>query len=411
MPSTNPSARLRNFDEISLGENFEITRQFTEEDVQQFARLSGDFSPLHVDPVYARTTEFGGCVVHGMLLASLFSQLVGMHIPGTLALYLGQDTSFRKPVLVGETVRAIGKVTAKNEGTRTIVLGTEIRNAQDKVVVSGTAKVKLRDTAAASQASPAAASLSQAPATGAVVLITGASRGIGAEIATVLAAKGAAVAVNYFQSGQRAGSLVDTIHKAGGQAVAIQADVRRTEDVQRLVDAAHKHFGRLDWVVNCAIGGLSPKPFAEMTWLDFQEHLDFQLRAVVDVCQAAYPKMKAAGGGAIVNILSQVVSGQPPQQMADYVAAKYALCGLSKALAIEWAADQIRVNMVSPGLIQTELTQHYQDRLFKTEASRTPLRRLATPADVANTVAFLLNKDASFLTGVNVSVTGGQVMI
>jgi len=411
MPPVTPQALLRTFDDISVGETFAITREFTEEDVQRFAQLSGDFSPLHVDLAYARTTEFGKCVVHGMLLASLFSQLVGMHIPGTLALYLGQDTSFRKPVLVGETVQAVGKVTAKNEGTRTLLLSTEIRNAEDKVVVSGTAKVKVRDGGVALQAPPLADSLSAIPSSGSVALITGASRGIGAQIATTLGSKGAAVAVNYFQSSARAEQLVETIRQAGGRAMAIQADVRRSEDVRRLVDTTHRHFGRLDWLVNCAIGGLAPKPFIDMSWSDFQEHLDFQLRAVVETCQAAYPKMKAGGGGAIVNILSQVVSGQPPQQMADYVAAKYALFGLSKAMAVEWAADQIRVNMVSPGLTQTELTQHYQDRIFKTEASRTPLRRLAEPADVANTVAFLLGKEASFLTGVNVPVTGGQVMI
>jgi 3-oxoacyl-[acyl-carrier protein] reductase len=411
MPSEIPSASLRTFDEISVGETFEITREFTEADVQQFARLSGDFSPLHVDPAYAQTTEFGKCVVHGMLLASLFSQLVGMQIPGTHALYLGQDTAFRKPVLVGETVRVIAKVAAKYEGTRTLLLSTEIRNAQDKVVVSGTAKVKVRDSEAASSVPQATPSLTASPAGGTVALITGASRGIGAEIAATLAAKGIAVAVNYFQSSLRAENLVASIRQAGGQAVAVQADVRRLEDIERMVDTVHKHFGRLDWLVNCAIGGLSPKPFAEMTWSDFQEHLDFQLRAVVEVCQAVYPKLKAGGGGAVVNILSQVVSGQPPQHMADYVAAKYALFGLSKALAAEWAADQIRVNMVSPGLTQTELTQHYNDRVFKTEASRTPLKRLAQPADIASAVAFLLSKEASFLTGVNVSVTGGQVMI
>jgi 3-oxoacyl-[acyl-carrier protein] reductase len=121
--------------------------------------------------------------------------------------------------------------------------------------------------------------------------------------------------------------------------------------------------------------------------------------------------MKANGGGTVVNVLSQVTTGIPPARMADYVSAKYALCGLSKALAAEWAADNVRVNMVSPGLIETDLTQHYSERVFKLEASRTPLGRIARPLDVANAVAYLLSDDASFLTGINLSVTGGQVMI
>jgi len=120
--------------------------------------------------------------------------------------------------------------------------------------------------------------------------------------------------------------------------------------------------------------------------------------------------MKATGGGAIVNILSQVTSGQPPALMSDYVTAKHALFGLSKAMAVEWAEDNIRVNMVSPGLTQTDLTQHFHDRIFRIEAGRTPLKRIAKTSDIANVVAFLLSEDASFLTGVNLFVTGGQVV-
>jgi len=97
--------------------------------------------------------------------------------------------------------------------------------------------------------------------------------------------------------------------------------------------------------------------------------------------------------------------------MADYVSAKYALYGLSKALAAEWAADNIRVNMVSPGLMQTDLTQHYPERLFKLEANRIPLMRITRPDDVAGVVAYLLSDEASFLTGTNLFVTGGQGMV
>jgi 3-oxoacyl-[acyl-carrier protein] reductase len=121
--------------------------------------------------------------------------------------------------------------------------------------------------------------------------------------------------------------------------------------------------------------------------------------------------MKSAGAGAIVNVLSQVTAGAPPMRMADYVSAKYALYGLSKSLAAEWAGDNIRVNMVSPGLIETDLTQHYAERIFKMEASRTPLKRIARPEDVAGAVAYLLSDEAAFITGTNLFVTGGQVMV
>src|SRR6476469_8174826 len=103
-----PKANDWTFQQIEVGQGWEIERTFTADDSDKFARLSGDFSPRHVDAEYARSTEFEGRVVHGMLLASLFSQLVGMWLPGKHALYLGHDLSFRRPVLVGETVRAFG---------------------------------------------------------------------------------------------------------------------------------------------------------------------------------------------------------------------------------------------------------------------------------------------------------------
>jgi 3-oxoacyl-[acyl-carrier protein] reductase len=404
------TARELTFPEIAVGDAFTVEHTFTETDVRVFAELSGDYSPLHVDPTYASTTEFGRCVVHGMLLASLFSRLVGMYLPGKHALYLGQDLAFRKPVLVGELVKASAKVTAKNEGTRTLLLATEIRNLEDKSVVSGSAKVKLRDTAVvAADASPQAPTSLTADRP--VALITGASRGIGATIAATLGSRGANVAVNYYRSESRAEQLVDAIRKSGGDAVALQGDVRKPDDVARIIESTRQRFGRLDWVVNAAIDSIPSKPFMEMEWSDFQGHFEYQIKSALHVCQAAFPLLKQSTHAAIVNILSQVTADQPPPRVSDYVSAKYALMGLSKALAVEWAEHQIRVNMISPGLVQTDLTQHYHDRLFKMEASRTPLKRIAQPSDIAHAAAFLLSKDASFLTGVNLSVTGGQVML
>lgn len=404
-----PAAAVLTFRDIQVGQRFEIERTFTADDVERFATLSGDWSPLHLDPAYAASTEFGGCVLHGLLLASLFSRLVGMHIPGVSALYLGQDLAFRRPVLVGETVQASAKVTAKNEATATLALATEIRNGAGLVVVSGAAKVKVRGARptpdAAAPPPPARADVGRR-----VALVTGASRGIGAAIARTLAARGIAVAVNYHQSADRAERQVRDIREAGGHAVAVQADVREPDEVARMVRTVADELGGLSLVVNAAIGGLEQQRFVDLDWAAFQRQLDYQVKAVVQVCQAAYPLLKAAGGGAIVNVLSQAATGVPPALMADYVAAKYALHGLSKALAVEWAADGVRVNTVSPGLTRTDLTEHYHDRVFKMEAARVPLRRLASPEDVAKAVTFLLGDESAFLTGVDVPVSGGQVM-
>jgi 3-oxoacyl-[acyl-carrier protein] reductase len=204
--------------------------------------------------------------------------------------------------------------------------------------------------------------------------------------------------------------VVERIRAAGGRAVAVRADVRDEEAARAAVEEAAAALGGLDVLVPCAVGPLVQRRFTELSWADFQSHLEYQLRAVAGVARAAHGHLKARGGGAIVTLLSQVVHGPPPPFLADYVAAKHALLGLTKALAVEWASDRIRVNAVSPGLVQTDLTQHYGERVFKSEAARTPLRRLATAKDVADAVAYLSGDEAAFLTGVTLPLTGGQVM-
>jgi len=398
------------FDDIAVGQSFELVRSFSDQDVQAFAALSGDYSPLHVDAGYAAGTEFGSQVVHGILLASLFSQLVGMRVPGKHALYLGQDLSFRRPVRIDEPVRAVAKVVGKSDATRTLVLNTEIRSMDDKVLVTGTAKVKVRDDLPPSPLVMDAPTPSPIDSSRSVALVTGASRGIGAQIARTLAKNGYAVAVNYFRSAERALQVVREIELAGGIAFAVKADVRNADSVSALMVQVQQVLGPPRVLVNAAVGDLINRPLSELSWPDFEDHMAYQVKAVLQLCQAVYPAMKAAGGGAIVNILSQVTIGVPATGMADYVCAKYALMGLSKAMAAEWAEAQIRVNMVSPGLTRTELTEHYQERVFKMEAARTPLKRIATPADVAHAVAYLVAEQASFLTGVNLLVAGGQVM-
>lgn len=402
------------YEQIGVGSVFAVERTFTADDVRAFAGVSGDYSPLHVDAEYAAQTEFGGCVVHGMLLGALFSQLVGMQVPGRRALYLGQELTFRRPVLVGEPVRATAKVTAKNDATRVLVLQTEIRAADDRVVASGTARVKVREEARApAEVDAAAAPRTAVPAPGIrapVALVSGGSRGIGAETARVLASKGWTVAVTFWRSKGVADSLVDEIVRRGGRAIAVQADVRNDASVEALVATVTERLGAPGLLVNAATAELEPVTASEITWDAFERHLAYQAKAVLRLCQAVRPGMIVAGGGAIVNIVSQVTDGAPPAKAADYVTAKYALLGLSKALAVEWADQNIRVNMVSPSLIRTDLTQGYHERVFKLEAARTPLRRLATTHDAAAAVAWLASEEAGFLTGVNLFVTGGQSM-
>jgi len=130
-----------NFKDIKVGLTKEFTVKITEEMLVDFARISGDYNPLHMDDVYAKSTKFKKRVVHGMLLSTFLSRMVGMHLPGQKALYLSQDLKFKNPGFIGDTIKVIGKVMAISEGLKLITLETVIQNQDDQVLVKGEAQV------------------------------------------------------------------------------------------------------------------------------------------------------------------------------------------------------------------------------------------------------------------------------
>ena len=131
------------FEEIKVGARASFRHTLTEQDIDQFATLSGDFNPLHIDEEYAATTQFGQRIVHGMFLASLFSRLVGMYLPGRRCLYMSQSLDFIQPVHVGDEVEVVGEVQHKQDATRTLVIRTEIYVLPDRLAVRGKALVKV----------------------------------------------------------------------------------------------------------------------------------------------------------------------------------------------------------------------------------------------------------------------------
>lgn len=409
MNNSKSVAADHDFADIDIGDVFVLERVFSAEDVDGFSHLSGDFSPLHADPEYAKSTEFGGRVVHGMLVASLLSNLVGMQVPGKKALYLAQELSFRRPVFIGDRLTASAKVTSKNEGTSTLSLAMEIRNQESKVVVSGAGKVKIRRDAVdfvSAAVIPGNPSSQDKP----VAVITGGSGGIGAATAEKLGAMGYHCIVVYRANAAEAQRVCQRILETGGTATPHKADIVVESDLDDLARTIEASFGRVSALVNAAIGDLERIPALDLGWNDFERYFNTQIKGVLGLSQRLFPLMKANQGASIVNVLSQVVHNSPPPEMAHYVTAKYALMGLSRALASEWAREGIRINTVSPGLARTALTQHYQEKIFRMEAVKTPLGRLVELDDIAEAIAFLLGDQSSFVTGSNLFLTGGQDM-
>lgn len=250
---------------------------------------------------------------------------------------------------------------------------------------------------------------------GQVVLVTGSGRGIGAAIARAFAAQGAAVAVNYLRDAASADAVARDCREAGGDALAMQADVSDPAAAARLVDTVVAEFGRLDVVVNNAFAPYAFDPeqrlaFGEAGWDAYRTQFEGAVGAAHHVCRAALPHLTRHARGAIVNIASNLVE-HPVVPYHDYATAKSALVGFSRNLAAELGPQGVRVNCVAPGLVYpTQASASTRAGFRERIAAATPLRRLARPEDVAGPVLFLASAHSAFITGQVLFVDGGLVM-
>jgi 3-oxoacyl-[acyl-carrier protein] reductase len=388
------------FAKIAVGDEVRARHTFHADEVAAFARLSGDTNPLHVDPAFAQTTAFGRPVVHGMLSAAHLSAIIGTRLPGPGALWFQQQFEFPTPVFVGDEVEFVLRVEHVSAATRTIVVWVEARNQHHAVVLKGRGSVMVMEH----DAVPAAADLG-------VALVTGASRGIGAAIARRLAADGRPVGVNYKTNRNAAERVAADIVAAGGRAAIVQGDVSDPKAVAAMVrecgDRLEQPIGIL---VNNASGPLPQAGFLECNWDDFDAQFRVQLGGAVSCAREVIPGMAARGAGRIVNMGSTAAWGVPPTNAAPYVAAKAALAALTRALAVEFGPKGISVNMVSPSMVETDLVAHVPERLRKVAAMQAPLRRLATPAQVAEVVAALCGPAGAAITGADIPVAAGSAM-
>lgn len=239
-----------------------------------------------------------------------------------------------------------------------------------------------------------------------VVLVTGASRGLGAGISRRLAEDGWAVAVNYRAGHVAAERVVDAIRGAGGVAEAFGADVVDESAVSALVEDVGRSLGPVRAVVANATGPQPEAGLEELTWRAHLDQLEFFVKSPTLLVQAALPSMRAQGGGRVILIGSDLADRAAPR-MSAYVAAKNAQVGLTKVWAKELGPDHVTVNLVQPGWIPVERHEGLDTSGY---AAEVPMRRLGTPDDVAAVVAFLASDAAGFVTGQRITVNGGHVI-
>jgi 3-oxoacyl-[acyl-carrier protein] reductase len=243
--------------------------------------------------------------------------------------------------------------------------------------------------------------------TGQVAVVTGASKGIGAGIARHLAGEGAAVVVNYASSKEGADQVVDQIAKRGGKAIAVQGDVAKKKDIERLFAETKKAFGRLDVLVNNA-GVYQFASLEDATESEFHREFNTNVLGLILATQEAV-KHFGAEGGSVINISSAATSLTPPNS-AIYSATKGAVDAVTRVLAKELGPKKIRVNSVNPGGVETEgfHAGGFKGTDFEKQmTAQTPLGRLGQPGDIAPVVSFLASSDAAWVTGEVIYVAGG----
>jgi 3-oxoacyl-[acyl-carrier protein] reductase len=243
---------------------------------------------------------------------------------------------------------------------------------------------------------------------GKVAVVTGASKGIGAEIARRMAADGAAVAVNYSSSKEGADRVVAEITKAGGNAVAVHANVSKPADIPRLFAETKKAFGRVDILVNNA-GIYEFLPLEQVTPEHFHRQFDLNVLGLILASQEAV-KHFGTDGGSIINVSS--VAGTVGLPMASvYSATKAAIDAVTRALSKELGPRKIRVNSINPGMVETEGVQASglgEGDFRKQVEAQTPLGRVGQPNDIAPVAAFLASADAGWITGETIHISGGM---
>jgi 3-oxoacyl-[acyl-carrier protein] reductase len=366
--------------------------------------LTGDDNKLHVDEKFASRTQFKKPVVHGMLGASFISTIIGTKLPGDGALWFSQTLEFLLPVRLGDKLTVIAEVIKKNDKENVIELKTEIFNQNKQIVTKGIAKVKVVEPAEDSEKISVSKTNEQR-----VAMVIGGTGGIGRKVCIQLAMDGFNVIIHYNRNQLLAEELQSEIEKLGKRAIIARADILNDEDLGEIITKSIRVFGRIDVLINSAATVIPAIKFQDLVWADFSKQLELNIKSTFDIMKKIVPYMIENGYGKIINIGSLSVD-KPNAEWSPYITAKSALIGLTKSLAFELGPKGIRINMVTPSLLDTELTADIPEKVKLLTAAQTPLRRLAIADDVAGAISFLASVNSDFITGANIHVNGGQLM-
>ena len=319
-------------------------------------------------------------------------------------MWFSQTLEFLLPVRVGDVITVIAEVTKKIDRDRTIELNVEIQNQNRQVVTRGVSKVKVLE-----ELEKAVEEIKE-ETTNKVALVVGATGGIGSAVALQLAKDGYDVILHYHSNKEKANSLTKKIKEATESKVfPIQANINEEKDIENLISQAMREAYRIDCFVNCASTPIPPINVTDLTWDDFQSQMNLNIKINLSFIKKLLPQMLERKYGKLI-MVGSLFSDKPNPNLVHYATAKAALEGFTKAMAFELAPKGVRVNMVSPSMIATDLTADIPEKMKLLSAMNTPLRRLALPEDVAGAVSYLASNKSDYLSGEVIHINGGQYM-
>lgn len=365
------------FNEINIGDTETIKHVITHSDLGKFVEITGDDNAVHVSDEYGKPT------VHGMLTASFISTIIGTKLPGNGALWYEQTMTFTAPVRIDDEIMVRAVVVEKEQRDNSIVLDINIDNQRGQTVLKGKSKIRILEKR---EGTTLVETSTQRTA-----LVIGGTGGIGREVVAELTRLGFKVIATYLRRDGEAAILKE---KYGCDVVKldVQYDLFNIDTT-------------VDVVINCSAMSITNRPIEKTERMDIEEELDFSLFFNLDCVQKLYTHMKKQHYGKVI-LLGSSAMNNPVEGWGSYIIGKYATYGLMRVLSNELAPHGVRVNMVSPSLVETNLVANIPPKTKLIIESKTPLRKTTTAQEVAQVIGFLVSPIGDSVTGQNIYING-----
>jgi len=402
-----------------IGDQYSESFPINKNVIEKFSEFSQDYNPIHMDIDFAKDHGYSRQVAHGVIQLSYLSKIIGMDFPGSGSMWMNQQVNWLMPVVEGDVITIILTIKHYSHSSKVFTITTKVINQNNEPVMNGEAQIKMT-----SNVSVISSSLEKSSAPSPVkredvamvrkpqqrvALVTGASRGIGAETAVKLANDGYKVVINYKNNKKNADDVVNQIKSQNLDAISICADISKEHEVQDMATTIFAKWGGCDVVVHSASPAMDILKIEDMEYGDITPYFDIYLKGAMHLVKIFSPNMKKYKFGRFVFLGTSSLFGAPPNGLGAYLIAKEALWGYTKALSVALAHDGITVNMVSPSLTVTDLTVNIPVRIKEIEAIKNPARRLATTEDTAFQIAHLCSEKSSYINGVNMPITATPV--